>query len=977
MTKNSHLYYIDCSSSISFFEQNANIWYRWINNIANDAEIHQWQSELVKRHKYLPKDLLDPRLLPLELLCQPETWIPTSIGLNPEALLNAHPDLTHCNQLLISGRLKAILYGEASLYNDLPPIHIQAYKDGLRSPYNFQSLNALEHLSGIGRQCFRSGSPLGKDLDRYQPPTPDKAPEPSQKICHHLLVVLHDTQADTEIKKWQKTEGWISTIHKSLNNLTELAWPEGDEFLISFCHSSDRLVSLAAQRIANFAALHPYASLFSSDETLQWSKDPAVAAGNRQNRVALTPMRLLCRGGIGGLITFRSSTLRMLQVPKRALSMHTLMLDLALQHCANGYGVAHCPEVLLQRSVQNNPTIPDVASPADRLCWKQPLINEALTVSRYRGQSFLNPGGSLTTHSTLGGCHQLQLQPDINRLISIFIPFRDKVDLTSTCVSSLRRCAGSIAYELILIDNSSRDPATQTWLALQQKQHNVTVIRYEGSFNHSRINNIGRRYARGSYLLFVNNDIEFRSPNVLQALLDPFAFRSTVAVGAKLNYPDGAVQHQGVVLIKGERRCVVEPGKHIKSVHVLESLTPLCVQEEFSAATAACLLIRSTDFDQVGGFDEQLSVAFNDVDLCLRLREIGGTVAVTPFVDILHHESVSRGKDHFGESLARHQRESGLLRYKHRNLFTTGDPLTSHLIHPHSTRYQPRETQNRSAGPVSVGITLHWRRPGYTPRSNRPILLFAHYDKDNQLRPDLFYLLQEYNRYADVIFVSAVRRLRWRLRTMHRLKQLCAAIIVRHNQGYDFGSWMSGIRRHQSDIKQAAYLILTNDSFWGPITPLGELFNRIETSKADAIGLSDNLMYEPHLSSAFVAYKPTIINSSVFNMFWNELECWPRKRDLVKQCEVRMSASLRQAGFAIESLYTHNSNGNVLHYNWKQLIEERRFPFIKVSLLRDNPTRQFIADWPEVIGKRNPKLAGLISRSLLQKSDLIHKIRFW
>ena len=136
------------------------------------------------------------------------------------------------------------------------------------------------------------------------------------------------------------------------------------------------------------------------------------------------------------------------------------------------------------------------------------------------------------------------------------------------------------------------------------------------------------------------------------------------------------------------------------------------------------------------------------------------------------------------------------------------------------------------------------------------------------------------------------------------------------------------------------------------------------------IGLTDDLMYEPHLSSAFTAYKPTALKCLAFNSFWETLQIWPRKRDLVKQCEVGLPVQLRAAGLRLESLYTKNANGNVLHYDWKHLIEQRGFPFLKVTLLRDNPTRQPVDTWPEVIGQRNAQLAASIQRQLQVKPGL-------
>ncbi|QNJ00990.1 O-antigen biosynthesis protein [Synechococcus sp. A15-62] len=952
----------------------AQAWQRWRSGRASAEEIEHWQQQLQQQLPQIPPELLDPSLLPTALLRDPSQWSPEDSGLDPIALLACHRDLTNAKQLLSSGRLGEIALGQRSLFTDLPPVHLQAYRDGLRPAAREGSLSALEHLGGIGRQRFQQGRPLGMDLDRYQPPIPDPAPRGPIPSAASVLVVFHPTQeeAEAESARSSRPEEWGQIRHASLEQPS--GWigapAPDDETLVSFCHASDQLDPQAALRMAHCAAHHPAAVLLTSDESLHWSDDPAIPAGNRQSRTAITPFRLLCRGCLGGLVTLRWSTLQQLTLPPSTGSLHALLLDLALQVCHRGDAVAHCPEVLLQRSVQANPTVPDVASPADRHCWTPELSAEILATTQRHSPGFLEPGGELTSSQSLSACHQLKLRADPRVLVSVLIPFRDRVDLTQSCVESLRRCAGAVSYELILIDNGSEEAATKAWLDEQAQIDDVCVVRVDEPFNYSRLNNIGRRHAQGSHLLLLNNDIEFRSAEVLQALLDPFAYRSTSAVGARLHYPDGSIQHQGVALVKGERRCVVEPGKHLHSPAVLATLTPLLLQEEFTAATGACLMLRSSDFDRIQGFDEDLAVVFNDVDLCLRLRAQGGSIVVTPYLEIVHHESISRGKDREGAALARHQRESGQLRAKHAGLFAAGDPLTSQRIHPHSNRYQPRAPEPRSKGPVSNAVLMHWRNPNFQPSRQRPIVLLAHFSSNNRVRDDLFPLLDEYQRFADVIVVSSASGLRWHRRTLHRLRQRCAAIVIRRNQGYDFGSWKAALKLHRQDIAQAAFLVLTNDSFWGPITPLDDLFGRLHASSADVIGLTDDLMYEPHLSSAFTAYKPKALQCPAFNNFWHSLQIWPRKRDLVKQCEVGLPVQLRAAGLKLESLYTHNANGNVLHYDWKQLIEERGFPFLKVSLLRDNPTRQPVDTWPEVIGQRNPQLASSIERQLRPKPGL-------
>ena len=183
----------------------------------------------------------------------------------------------------------------------------------------------------------------------------------------------------------------------------------------------------------------------------------------------------------------------------------------------------------------------------------------------------MKPGASIHSYPTMPGCHEIRWEPQENVLISIMIPFRDKVDITKVCIESIRAFAGETSYELILIDNGSQEPETLAWIEDQRKQPNIRIATINCEFNFAKIHNYARHYCRGNYLLFLNNDIEFKSSDILQRLLDPFGFSTTTAVGARLLYPNGSIQHQGVVIVKGERRCVLEPGKHLSNPAIIET----------------------------------------------------------------------------------------------------------------------------------------------------------------------------------------------------------------------------------------------------------------------------------------------------------------------------------------------------------------------------------------------------------------------
>ncbi len=226
--------------------------------------------------------------------------------------------------------------------------------------------------------------------------------------------------------------------------------------------------------------------------------------------------------------------------------------------------------------------------------------------------------------------------------VSVIIPTRDNVSLLRNCIESIERLTTYRNYELLIVDNDSQDPATVEYLA--SIPHRVIPFREE--FNYSRINNVGVSYAKGEYILLLNDDMEVISGEWLEAMLE-HAQRSEVgAVGAKLLYPDGRIQHAGIILGVGNPW---GPGVAMHSHQFYRSDSPghagtLAATANYSAVTAACIMFRRSLFDELGGLDEEnLPIQFNDVDLCLRMREKGYSIVYTPYAELYHHESVSRG----------------------------------------------------------------------------------------------------------------------------------------------------------------------------------------------------------------------------------------------------------------------------------------------------------------------------------------------
>lgn len=242
-----------------------------------------------------------------------------------------------------------------------------------------------------------------------------------------------------------------------------------------------------------------------------------------------------------------------------------------------------------------------------------------------------------------GTCHVQWELPEPEPLVSILIPNKDHVDDLEKCLFSLYSKTRYEAFEVIVIENNSTDPATKAYYEkLPDRYANCRVVAYSGGFNFSRINNFGRKFANGKFLLLLNNDIEIISGNWLTQMVAEASQPGVAACGAMLYYPDDTIQHAGIITGLGGY------AGHSHKYHKRGGsgyMFRLATVQDYSACTAACLLVRTSAYDAVGGLDEAFTVAFNDVDFCLRLREKGWRIVWTPYAELYHHESKSRGSD--------------------------------------------------------------------------------------------------------------------------------------------------------------------------------------------------------------------------------------------------------------------------------------------------------------------------------------------
>ncbi len=269
--------------------------------------------------------------------------------------------------------------------------------------------------------------------------------------------------------------------------------------------------------------------------------------------------------------------------------------------------------------------------------------------------------------------------PEPAPLVSIIIPTRDRLDLLKPCVEGVLYRTSYKRLELLIVDNGSQEDEALEFLgAIPEQDNRVRVLRYCGRFNYSAINNWAAHQARGDVLLLLNNDIEVLSPHWLEEIVSHAVRPEVGAVGAKLLYPDGRVQHGGVVLAPKEAGWPVVHLERLASRFAAGYLGQLRATRSLSAVTGACLAIRRIVYQELGGLDEDhLVVAFSDIDLCLRLGDLGYKIVWTPFAELLHHESASRkSRDQNGaEELAPEEQERQYFCKTWGRLGTTDDPF--------------------------------------------------------------------------------------------------------------------------------------------------------------------------------------------------------------------------------------------------------------------------------------------------------------
>ena len=257
-------------------------------------------------------------------------------------------------------------------------------------------------------------------------------------------------------------------------------------------------------------------------------------------------------------------------------------------------------------------------------------------------------------------------------LVSIIIPNKDHIDDLDRCIRSIEEKSTYTNYEYIIVENNSTEDETfKYYKKLEKENEKVHVVYYDGDFNYSKINNFGAKYAKGEFFWLLNNDTAIINNDCIEQLVG-FCMRQDVGiVGARLYYEDDTIQHAGVVIGFGgiAGHCFVQqPRGSSGYCHRI-----ICAQD-YSAVTAACMMVKRSVFDEVDGLSEELKVAFNDIDFCMKVRQIKKLVVYNPYAELYHFESKSRGLEDTPEKVERFQREIATFERKWPKILKEGDP---------------------------------------------------------------------------------------------------------------------------------------------------------------------------------------------------------------------------------------------------------------------------------------------------------------
>lgn len=478
----------------------------------------------------------------------------------------------------------------------------------------------------------------------------------AQAWPHWQLCICNDASTDPTIRMrldaWARQDARIRVLHLSQNQGIALATAASltlaEHPFIGFLDHDDCLAPWAMYFVARYLTAKPQLDVLYSDEDKldlssqryaphfkpDWNPELFHAANYLCHFVVLRRALIDAAGGPRGGYDGAQD--------------HDLLMRCIAQTTAER--IVHVPAVLYHW--RESPT--STAHSVDAKPYAQSAGIRAL-------QSLTQGNGVEVTDGLFPFSYRLRYPlPADPPLVSILIPTRDGLERLKRCVDSIQKLSSYRRFELLIVDNQSRDAQMLAYLDTLAAQSDVRVLRYNQPFNYSAINNFAAEQARGEVLLLLNDDVEVLSAGWLEELLSQLLRPDVGVVGAKLYYPNGRIQHAGLIL--GIGGVAAHPHKHFVGTDY-GYFGRLSLPQAFSAVTGACLMVRKVDYQRIGGLDaEHLPVAYNDVDFCLRVGALGLRCVWTPYAELAHHESLSRGSDRLPAKRRRLLREAQVMR---------------------------------------------------------------------------------------------------------------------------------------------------------------------------------------------------------------------------------------------------------------------------------------------------------------------------
>ena len=546
--------------------------------------------------------------------------------------------------------------------------------------------------------------------------------------------------------------------------------------------------------------------------------------------------------------------------------------------------------------------------------------------------------------------------------VGIIIPFKDKIELLEECLKSIFAHNDRPLVKVLAVNNSSTEDKTYSTILKLTYMYGEALefLDVNEPFNYSRLNNLAAQRLDTDFILLLNNDVFMGSSGFIDHLLCNYYFFNASIVGAMLRFPSGCIQHNGLAVTPMSHIAVVSPLKGFEIPPLFASNFPnssysrLLRSHECTSVTAACLLVKRSDFLQIDGLDEDLRVAYNDVDFCLRMRDHFPDRPIICVTDVVaeHRESESRGYDQTPDDTARLHRERVLLCSKHRKVFTGNDPLVGFPMN--SDIPQCQSLFDPSLYPKVEKNVIATHASGQKGLSRKAASVFVHFDRNGLISRNCLRYLHDLAQVSDIFFVSSADELAKNVDALSELKEVCHKVFIRTNSGYDFGCWSHIIQDNYEELACYEYVLLCNDSVLYGLAKIQGFFREFESLSCDFAGMTASLMPEWHMQSYFVFYRRNLFCSALFRNHWKNIRALPSKYDIIMNYEVGWSRLLIELGWK-PHVFMGDSVGydNPTHSLWKHLVD-RGFPFVKRELIRDNPLLVNITELATILELKCP-----------------------